>query len=226
MSYKWNNFCRITCSENTNFILYEKASHDPLGGSPPLRWRQRLCAVLPFLASRKLLCGKHCYLPCQCSNRRQCRLFSPYLSHISSSDASAVLTNIAGAAANSTVEAKIDEKLQKVGIKPGSFTMTFNNTDNTFTLNIFGLSLPGSYKIGEGEKTVTLTFGKTMQYFCMTGTLESTSTGATMLFTADKYLGFAKKVLKNAGEKSTELSSITSLVDNYDQLKIGFKLTK
>lgn len=145
---------------------------------------------------------------------------------ISSSDASSILTNLAGTAANSTVEAKIDEKLQKIGIKPGSFTMTFNSSDNSFTLNIFGLSLPGTYKVGDEEKTVTLTFGKTMQYFCMTGNLSSTSTGATMLFTADKYLGFAKKALKNAGQNSSELSTISSLVDNYDQLKIGFKLTK
>lgn len=238
MSYKWNNFCRITCSENINFIIYMK-KHLMILSAAALLFAGANASAQSFLSSllgsssaastvtslvNAVTGGNVVYSAPISLNGTY--TYNGIAVSISSSDASAVLTNIAGAAANSTVEAKIDEKLQKVGIKPGSFTMTFNNTDNTFTLNIFGLSLPGSYKIGEGEKTVTLTFGKTMQYFCMTGTLNSTSTGATMLFTADKYLGFAKKVLKNAGEKSTELSSISSLVDNYDQLKIGFKLTK
>ena len=84
-----------------------------------------------------------------------------------------VLSNLAGSAVTTGVEQKIDEKLAKWGIKPGMMTITFNSADESFVWNIGKLSLPGTYKIGDGEKTVTLTFGKTMQFFSMTGVLES-----------------------------------------------------
>ena len=137
-----------------------------------------------------------------------------------------VLANLAGTAVTSGIEAKADEYLAKVGIKPGACSFTFNSADNTFTMNIGSISLPGTYKVGDGEKTVTLTFGKTMQYFCMTGVLESTGTGAKMLFPANKAVAFIKKVASKVGEKSSEVSAIAKLADGYDNYKIGFKLSK
>ena len=137
-----------------------------------------------------------------------------------------LLGNVAGSAAAAGVETKIDEKLAKVGIKPGAATFVFNRDDNSFVCHIMGLSLPGTYKVGEGEKTVTLTFGKKMKYLSMTGTLESGLTSAKMLFTADKALTFLKKAASLAGQSSAEIAAITKLADGYDQFKIGFKLTK
>lgn len=137
-----------------------------------------------------------------------------------------VLTNLAGTAVTAGIESKADEYLAKVGIKPGAMTFTFNAADNSFVLNCGPLSLPGTYKVGEGEKTVTLTFGKTMQFLCMTGTLESTLNGAKMLFTADKLLSLVKKITSQLGEKSSEVKAIAGLADGYDNFRIGFKLVK
>jgi len=137
-----------------------------------------------------------------------------------------VLTNLAGTAVTSGMESKADEYLAKVGIKPGIMTFTFNNSDNTFVLNCGPLSLPGTYKVGDGEKTVTLTFGKTLQFLSMTGTLESGLSGAKMLFTADKAMTLLKKITSKLGEKSSEISAITKLADGYDNFRIGFKLAK
>ena len=137
-----------------------------------------------------------------------------------------LLTNVAGSAAATGIEAKIDEQLAKVGIKPGAATFIFNRDDNTFTCQIMGITLNGTYKVGDAEKTVTLTFGKTMQYLSMTGTLESGLTSAKMLFTTNKALTFLKKAASLAGQRSAEIAAISKLADGYDQLKIGFKLTK
>ena len=137
-----------------------------------------------------------------------------------------VLTNLAGTAVTAGMESKADEYLAKIGIKPGAMTFTFNAEDNSFVLNCGPLALPGTYKVGDGEKTVTLTFGKTMKFLCMTGTLESSLNGAKMLFTADKLLDFMKKVSKQLGEKSSEIKAIAGLADGYDQFRIGFKLVK
>ena len=137
-----------------------------------------------------------------------------------------IVSNLAGTAVTSGLEAKADEYLAKVGIKPGMMTFTFNASDNTFTLNYGALSLPGNYKVGDGEKTVTLTFGKALQFFCLTGTLESSGTGAKMLFTADKATALLKKIIAKAGESSSQISGIAKLADGYDNYRIGFKLAK
>ena len=137
-----------------------------------------------------------------------------------------IVANLAGSAVTSTIEAKADEYMAKVGIVPGAAKFNFNAEDNTFTMTVLGISLPGNYKVGDGEKTVTLTFGKTMQFFCMTGVLESNGTGAKMLFPANKAMEFIKKVVAKIGEKSSEVSAIAKLADGYDNYTIGFKLSK
>ena len=137
-----------------------------------------------------------------------------------------VLTNLAGTAVTAGMESKADEYLAKVGIKPGVMTFTFNAEDNSFVLNCGPLALPGTFKVGDGEKTVTLTFGKTMKFLCMTGTLESSLNGAKMLFTADKLLSLMKSISAKLGEKSSEIKAIAGLADGYDQFRVGFKLVK
>lgn len=137
-----------------------------------------------------------------------------------------LLANLAGSAVTGGLESKADEYLAKVGIKPGAMTFTFNAADNTFVMNIGALKLPGTYRVGDGERTVTLTFGKSLQFLSMTGTLESTLTGAKMLFTADKLMALVKKVASKLGSSSGQLGAIAKLAEGYDSFRIGFKLTK
>lgn len=137
-----------------------------------------------------------------------------------------VLTNLAGSAVTSGIESKIDGYLAQIGIKPGAMTITFNSADNTFTWNIAGIPLSGNYKVGDSEKTVTLTFGKTMQFFSMTGTLESGLNGARMLFTANKAVALLKKVASKVGQSNSQIGTITKLADGYDNFRVGFKLAK
>ena len=137
-----------------------------------------------------------------------------------------IVSNLAGSAVTSTLESKADEYLAKVGIVPGALKFTFNAADNSFTVTALGITIPGTFKVGDGEKTVTLTFGKTLQYFCMTGTLESSLNGARMLFPANKAMAFLKKIVSKIGQQSSQISAIASLADGYDNYKIGFKLAK
>lgn len=143
-----------------------------------------------------------------------------------SSSEGGIVANLAGTAVTSGLEAKADEILAKVGIVPGAMKFTFNNTDETFVLNVGSLSIPGTYKVGEGEKTVTLTFGKTLKFFCMTGNLESSLNGARMVFPANAAVNFLKKIVSKLGESSSSLSAISKLADGYDNFKVGFKLSK
>ena len=137
-----------------------------------------------------------------------------------------IISNLAGSAVTSGIESKADEYLAKIGVKPGAMTWTFNNTDNTFTLNVGGISIPGKYKVGDGEKTVTLTFGKSFQFLDMPGTLESTMSGARMTFTSTKAMAFFKKLAGALSQSSSQIASIAKLADGYDNYRIGFKLSK
>ena len=137
-----------------------------------------------------------------------------------------IISNLAGSAVTSGIESKADEYLAKIGVKPGAMTWTFNNTDNTFTLNVGGISIPGKYKVGDGEKTVTLTFGKSFQFLDMPGTLESTMSGARMTFTSAKAMAFFKKLAGALSQSSSQISGIAKLADGYDNYRIGFKLSK
>ena len=137
-----------------------------------------------------------------------------------------MVAKLAGSAVTSSLETKADEYLAKVGIVPGVVKFTFNSSDNTFVMNVGSIPLSGTYKVGDAEKTVTLTFGKTMQYFCMTGTLESSLNGAKMLFPANKTVAFLKKVVAKMGQSSSTIGSIAKLADGYDNFKIGFKMSK
>lgn len=143
-----------------------------------------------------------------------------------SSTEGGVLTNLAGTAVTSGIETKADEYLAKVGIRPGSMKFTFNVEEHSFTVQVGSLTIPGTYKVGNGERTVNLTFGKSMQFLSMTGTLESTLSGARMLFTADKAMTFIKKVASLAGQSSSEVAGIAKLAEGYDNYRIGFKLSK
>ena len=137
-----------------------------------------------------------------------------------------ILTNLAGTAVTSGIETKADEYLAKVGIKPGAMKWTFNADEKTFAVSVGSISIPGTYKVGNGERTVTLTFGKSFQYLSMTGTLESSSSGARMLFTSDKAVAFLKKLASTLGQSSSSIAGIASLANGYDDYRIGFKLAK
>jgi len=137
-----------------------------------------------------------------------------------------ILTNLAGTAATSAIETKANDYLSKVGIKPGAMSFTFNSSDNTFTLNVAGVSIPGTYKVGDGEKTVSLVFGKKFQYLSMTGSLESSLGNVRMVFPINKAMALIKKLASTLGQSSSELGSLVKLADGYDDFRLGFKMSK
>ncbi len=140
-----------------------------------------------------------------------------------------VLSNVAGSAVTSGVEKKADDYLQKIGIKSGSLSFTFNE-DKTFTCKVFGINLSGTWQLKDDASKVQLQYGKLMKYLSMTGTLSKTTDGCEILFDADKFLSFVKTALSFAGKSSSTTSSSTSglssLTSSYKGMKMGYKLAK
>lgn len=136
-----------------------------------------------------------------------------------------VLSNVAGSAVTSGIESKIDGYLQKIGIKAGSVSFTFNE-DKTFTSTLFGIPLSGTWQVNDDAQKVTLQYGKVMKYLSMTGTLTRTTGGCEILFDADRFLSFLKTALSYAGKSSSAASGISSLTSSYKGMKMGYKLAR
>jgi hypothetical protein len=141
------------------------------------------------------------------------------------------LSKVAAASLAKSVQKKVDRYLQMVGIKSGQMTYTFNS-DGTFTtvvktaLKTFNLN--GNYTTKDNGKAITLKYGKTLQYLSMTGILTGTTKGCAMLFNADSFLSFLKKMGTVMGNTSAgaAASGISALASTYDGMKIGFEFSK
>lgn len=137
-----------------------------------------------------------------------------------------VVSNLAGTAASSAVEAKVDEYLTKFGIKPGTMSITFYEADMTFVWTIGGFPFNGTFQVTPEMDAITLNFGRSLKFFTMTGSLDLTLEGVKMLFSSDKATEFIKKALAKLGEKQTDIGQIAKLASGYDNYKIGFKLAR
>jgi len=135
------------------------------------------------------------------------------------------VANIASTAASGTVEKKMDEYLAKVGIKPGTMTFTFNE-DLSFVCTIGAIPISGTWKTLDEGARVQLQFGKTLKFLNMTGTLKPSVTGCEMLFDSGRLMEFLKKALAYVAKQNSTASTFASLAENYNDMKLGFKLAR
>ena len=136
-----------------------------------------------------------------------------------------VLSNVAGAAASGTVEAKVNSYLEKIGITAGSIQFTFNQ-DLTFSCTVRGIPVNGTWRTYEDGNKVQLQFGKNLKYLTLDGKLVATSGGCQMLFNGEKFLAFAKNVMAIVGKQNSTIGAISSLAGNYNDMQIGCTLKK
>ena len=132
------------------------------------------------------------------------------------------LSDIAGSAATSTLQAKMATYYEKVGIKPGACSFVFKE-DGTFTSTFGQKTSGGTFTFNAETNQITLKYdngllalGAINAYAYINGS------NLQLLFPMDKLL----TLLTSLGSASSQLSTITSLLDNYDSVKIGFEFSK
>lgn len=138
-----------------------------------------------------------------------------------------MLAQVGAAAAQTTMQEKVDSYLAKVGIVSGAMKFSFT-ADNNFVCTFGNKTLTGTWSYDPATNATHLYFGKIMKYLQMDGIVKTTAEGCQMLFTADKFLEFAKNflsVLKTKNASST-VETISALLENYEGLYIGFNLKK
>lgn len=136
-----------------------------------------------------------------------------------------MLSDVAGKAASSAAEGKLNDYLNNVGITAGDMKFTFNK-DLSFVCTVKGVPVNGTWKTLNDGKSLQLQFGKEMKYFSMTGALENSEAGCKMLFEGKKFLSFVKSVLAVVAKQNGTASTISSFAENYNDMKLGFNLKK
>ena len=134
-----------------------------------------------------------------------------------------LLKSTAASLAAGQVEDKLDEYVQKVGIKAGTFSFTFNE-DKTFSANVKGKSFNGTYSVSEDYKTMTLQFGKTFATKPFTAAISATSAQLDLLFQADKLLELLEKL--TASSNNATLKTVSTIAGQYDGMQLGLELKK
>lgn len=129
-----------------------------------------------------------------------------------------ILAKAASKIAANKVESKLQEQLSKYGIKPGAFSMTFNE-DGTFTETMKGKTSQGTWQVKDsklilsivGVKALTITTqidGKDLQFV----------TDATKLLNLFKTLG--------AKSSNSSIKTVASLMKSVKGMQAGITLRK
>lgn len=138
-----------------------------------------------------------------------------------------MLSSAASTLVSGQIEDKLDQYLQKIGIREGSFGYTFSE-DSTFTTTFLKQNLKGTYSVQEEEdgSVIELKYGQNTKLNLLTMRMKIyVGTEKTQfLFNADKLLDFLGKI--SSSSDNSMLKSLSALAGSYDGLLLGFEVTR
>lgn len=131
-----------------------------------------------------------------------------------------LLAKAGGEIAASKIEEDLSKYYSKFGFSKSNTYFTFK-TDGTFAAKIDGKSWNGTYTFDEKTHAIQLK-GLLLS---ASGFATRTTNGISLLFEQKKLLTLIKTLRLNL-TGSTTMSAVSSIVDNYDGVRIGFEMTK
>lgn len=132
-----------------------------------------------------------------------------------------LLAKAGGEIAASKIEEDLSKYYSKFGFSKSNTYFTFN-TNGTFAAKIDGKPWSGTYTFDEKTHAIQLK-GLLLS---ASGFATRTTNGISLLFEQKKLLTLVKTLSKLNLTGSTTMSAVSSIVDNYDGVRIGFEMTK
>lgn len=132
-----------------------------------------------------------------------------------------LLAKAGGEIAASKIEEDLSKYYSKFGFSKSNTYFTFN-TNGTFAAKIDGKSWSGTYTFDEKTHAIQLK-GLLLS---ASGFATRTTNGISLLFEQKKLLTLIKTLSKLNLTGSTTMSAVSSIVDNYDGVRMGFEMTK
>ena len=130
------------------------------------------------------------------------------------------LSNLAGTAATTAIEKKLDQYLAKVGISQGLFGFTFNE-DGTMSVNYGSKAFNGTWSLDSDKSIVNM---KVKSLVNMKGYVAVKGNNMELEFDVSTLMKLIKSVTSVYNQGT--LQSINQLLNQYDQMYAGFKLVK
>lgn len=134
-------------------------------------------------------------------------------------ESESILAKIGSSVASSKIENTLSSQLKKIGFTGGKSKITFNS-DGTCIMALSNKTYNGTYTFDSNTSKLTIT--GTLGVANLTCTATVNGNELYMLFDADKLLNVASAV----SGVSSSLSTLTSLLNNYNGLKLGWAMTK
>lgn len=132
-----------------------------------------------------------------------------------------LLAKAGGEIAANKIEEDLSKYYNKFGFSNSNTYFTFK-TDGTFAAKIDGKSWNGTYTFDEKTHAIQLK-GLLLS---ASGFATRTTNGISLLFEQKKLLTLVKTLSKLNLTGSTTMSAVSSIVDNYDGVRVGFEMTK
>lgn len=132
-----------------------------------------------------------------------------------------LLAKAGGEIAANKIEEDLSKYYNKFGFSQSNTYFTFK-TDGTFAAKIDGKSWNGTYTFDEKTHAIQLK-GLLLS---ASGFATRTANGISLLFEQKKLLTLVKTLSKLNLTGSTTMSAVSSIVDNYDGVRVGFEMTK
>ena len=132
-----------------------------------------------------------------------------------------LLAKAGGEIAANKIEEDLSKYYNKFGFSQSNTYFTFK-TDGTFAAKIDGKAWSGTYTFDEKTHAIQLK-GLLLS---ASGFATRTTNGISLLFEQKKLLTLVKTLSKLNLTGSTTMSAVSSIVDNYDGVRVGFEMTK
>ena len=130
-----------------------------------------------------------------------------------------LLAHAGGEVAAKRIEDELQQTYTKLGINGGNTSFTFNQ-DKTFSANIGGKKISGTYVYNKSDSSIKF---KTL-LLSTTGYVTRNAKGVSLVFESKKLLSVLQMLASVSGNST--LSTIGDLSKNYDGVRLGFDLRK
>ncbi len=132
-----------------------------------------------------------------------------------------LLAKAGGEIAANKIEEDLSKYYNKFGFSQSNTYFTFK-TDGTFAAKIDGKAWNGTYTFDDKTHAIQLK-GLLLS---ASGFATRTTNGISLLFEQKKLLTLVKTLSKLNLTGSTTMSAVSSIMDNYDGVRMGFEMTK
>lgn len=133
-----------------------------------------------------------------------------------------MLSNLGGAAVETTATSRLEKAYQMVGIKPGACAFTFAK-DDTFSATMGKRTLTGTYEFDASTHVITLHFAKgKINLGSIPGRAYISGTELQLVFPVTNLVEMVTKL----GSKISSLESITTLLAKYKNVYVGLAFDK